>query len=279
MKKLIHVSALCALTLLSFEASAYRYNFRAANAAFDARENNRNNIADARRIYTDAVVDVGVDAEDRFFAAERLGRLALYEATYLEKNRGKRLDIFADCLTAIETIKEILIERGPGLQARRSPQYYYWNAVCLGQIAKNTAAINLAGRLERGKAFKKAIDTALERAAEVQAIAEYEGGGVFRVAAGAYRKKAANIIKMYNIEQAHDHVNVALGLGPDHLSGVLIKAKILMALKQRGEVIELIQSAVERYDDMLDDGQVPQGLELETKLVVDKLKEIRRTLK
>ncbi len=254
MKKLSTVWVLGSLTLFSLSASAF--DFRVADAAFDARENNRGNIAKARNIYASALDSPNANAQERLHAMERRGRLDYYEGDLLlsEDDSDARLAIFGGCLEAVEKIP-------------KGPQYYYWKLACTGLYAKS------AGHLERiGIAFKlqSIIDDGIKYAAS------YEGAGVYRVAAGIYMNSAGRVFGLYDPDKALVYIDIALKKGPQYSNAILMKAGILKILERRSEGLQLLQDAKENLEDMISDHKLPAGLEPETKVIAGKIKDALR---
>lgn len=241
-------------TMLS--QAAFAFDMTGADASFNQRENNRPAIAAARAGYRQALQ--GGSAEERRYAAGRIGRLAYFEGDLMtpEKDDGARKQIFGDCLNDIESINPAKIGQ--------SIEYYYWKAVCIAFWAKAAGKLAAVGKIG-------ALKEALTKAEELDKTRDksYEGGGIYRLLAGIYiGSKFMSLFGLYDPEAALAKVNKALALCPSHYNAYVIKADVLETLGQKSAALSVLEDARRDLRESIAKNKLPVGYEPEARLML-----------
>jgi tetratricopeptide (TPR) repeat protein len=255
MTSLIRTLAVSSCCLVLSQA-AFAFDMSSADAAFAKRENNPAAIAEARAGYR-AALKAG-SAQEKRYAAERLGRLAYFEGDLMtpENDEGKRKQIFGECLSDVEAINPS--------QVGSSIEYHYWKAVCTAFWCKAAGKFASLGKVG---ALKDALRNAEEM--DKARTTSYEGGGIHRVLAGIYiGSRAMSLFGLYDPEAALVHINKALALGPSHYNAYVIKADVLETLGQRSAAFALLEDARRDLKQAIKDSKLPAGYEPEARLML-----------
>ena len=186
-----------ALAALSLAPAAKADVFAQADAAYAQRENNHEAIATARADYL-AVLNGNSNRAQKIYAATQLGRLAIYEGEQLtpKSDTDTRKAIFSDCW-------QNWVEKINPSAVGENPAYYYFKGVCIaywGEVVSPILAIPklpvLNDMIAKGK---------------VGSNADFEGGGIWRLAAGVHSNpKAKPIPGAYQPQAAIEEIANAL---------------------------------------------------------------------
>ncbi len=261
------------ILLFSVAGAAHAFDFSAADALYDQRENGPAAISTARQAYLDAVKSVS--DTDLIYAVEQIARLDAYAALSIPKSKiAGRKPILEACLRDIELIK-------PHQGVSATPHYYYWKAICQSLWSE---ADGIMSSLRLSKDVFAWLDAG--RAVD----ATYEASGFDRIAGGLYlRLPAVNPFgPAGSVEKALTHLEASLNSpaysgskNPDtesgdyHYTTHFYYAETLVKADRRDEARNFIDTAIDRIES----GDLPVGREPETRLALIRLKDLRATLK
>ena len=243
-----------------FAVSGYAYDFSRADSLFESRENNLQAISQARSLYQQALKNAS-GKDDLIYAVDHLGKLAFYEGELLtpESNSSKRVEIFLQCQ---EDVKSIHPDK-----VGKTGAYYYWNAACLGLWVKSASSFSALWRLSEVKA---AFGALLENATD------YASGGGYRILGGVGAKSQARVFGLYDPAKALEYINKAIELGPQYYNVYIIKAEVLNVLGRSSEAKQLLLSTKQDLEAKAARGQLPQGLEAESKVFLKQLQDLTK---
>jgi hypothetical protein len=264
----LFAAALAALTL---SAPAFADQWTSADSLYAQRENNRAKIADARAAYTAILNASGAAAQDKIRAATQIGRLSYYEGEMLlaKTDTAERKKVFKACWDALDKIKPT-----SGANAiPATPNFYFYKGLCMafwGEAAGTLASLpyvpTLLDMIEKGLAQ----DT------------RFEGGGIFRLAAGVYGNKKAQPLGLYQPEKALEMIEkslVSAAFPGDANSGAKWfdnwrgKATALVELERNADAKTILTSGIAKINDLIDDDELPAGRTPETMWILSKMEE------
>jgi len=243
------------------------FDFTQADKDFSARSETKEGqaaVEKAKVVYEKVLKDPKSTNQDKLHAVEHLGKIAYYVGELLtsEDDSSKRVEIFSDCVQNVEAIAHIEIpSKKDAAQKTKTPEYLYWRSVCLALEAKSS---NVFKRMGLASSIKSSLKNGLEVGDA------YEGGGIFRAAAGVYIKPAGRIFGLYQPEEALTLIDKALNLGADHYNVYLIKADVLDALSKKEEAQKVLQEGFDKLKT-LGESKYPKDLEPETKIFKKKI--------
>lgn len=262
MKLLLSALALCA------SSSAFAFDFTEADGLFNRREEGINTINSARQAYIAAAPSV--QGPELIYAIEQVARLDAYAALSIPKSQiTSRKPILENCLRDVEKMSPSAVGE--------TPHYYYWKSICQSLWAE---ADGVMSSLRRAKDVFEWLDTG--RAID----ATYEAGGFDRIAGGLYLRLPA--INPFgpggSVEKALSHLEASLNApayggsktpdtdtGDYHFTTHYYYAETLIKAERRDEAITFIDQAIARIES----GDLPVGREPETRLVLQRLKELK----
>ncbi len=257
MKQIMVISIAVLFSTFSFA----EHDFSAAEKEFAMRSNSkegREHIAKAKKLLTPVLEDKKSSDKDKLKAMELLGKLAYYEGELLtpETDTGARDKIFDTCANQAETLSKIeVVSKLDPSKKTKTGEYYYWRSVCLALKAKTAstfAKLGIVGPL------KRALSGGLELGDH------YEGGGIYRTAAGIHIKSSGRVFGLYDTELALKEIDKAIVIGPTHYNAFLIKAQVLRELGRKDEANDLLKKKVAELK-ALPEEKYPAGFVPETK--------------
>lgn len=231
------------LSFFTFAFSVHAYDFSEADALFDARNGSLDGVAEARRMYKDAMHEVS--CEELVHAVERFGALSLFEGGLVlpESEKTRRANIFENCRNVVEKIS-------PDNLGKEHPAYYYWKSTCFGlwaQSANEMDALPLIGD------FKRTLHAGIK----LKDSKKYENGGIYRVAAAAYMaSEKLALFGMYDLKLAYKLASAAVKLGPEHASAKVIKSKVLAKLGKNDDAKELLENVIDTLEEQVRTGSL-----------------------
>lgn len=249
-----------AFVALTLSMPAFADQWTAADAAYAAREDSRPKIAEARTAYAAILNAPATNAQDKLRAATQLGRLAIYEGEMLlaKSDTAGRKAVFRDCWD------KYMVKIAPATNVGASPNYFYFKGVCLaywGEAAGTLASLPHVGTLldmiEKGLA----ADT------------RFEGGGVYRLAAGVYSNRKAQALGIYDPNKALDMIDKALGSaaypgdpnsGAKYFENWRGKGTVLVELEKDAEAKTTYATGLQKIADLMSDDELPAGRTPET---------------
>lgn len=276
--KLFFSVAISALAVLA--PAAHAADWATADTLFAQREGNRDAIAKARAQYRE-LLGQATAAEDKVRAVEALGRLAIYEGEMLlpKTDTAGRKAIFSDCWCE----NPVALSRScgrPGFVDAISPAklgqetqaYFYFHGVCLGYWGQQV------GLVEQLAFVSKLQDDVAKGLAFTPA--NYEGGGVHRLAAGIYENPQARGVGLYDPDKALVEIDTAIAqpafqgqeAGNLYFDNFQGKISVLRQLEKKHpqagwnqKAIDLAAAALTSMQALLDAGTLPQGRSAEFK--------------
>lgn len=270
------------------------YDFSAADAAYQNRENNREKISESRAAYLVALDAKNSDgtpaltAKETIKAVEALANLAIYEADMVlpdsvaddEANKALRKEKIAIYQVAVDNIDRIAVEK-----VGKNPQYYYYRAAVFSLLGKVQGVS--ADSLEKIGAIKKLREAAH---AENPEYDKFAGGGLDRVwgaiqyilyeqlGAGSITE-AVKLLSAARDSQAYpEGENTDTETGRDYYSNTQFLAEAYMAWATKAKDDSKWDLAADALTDALDriadDADLPPGRVPETKVVRERLKRL-----
>lgn len=258
-------STLVAIPLLMafLSAGAFAFDFTEADRLFDARENNLQNIADARAIYQKALLEA--KGEELIHAVDHLGKLAYYEGELLtdEGDSKKRVAIFSQCQNDVDTIS-------PAKLGEENPVYYYWRSACTALWGKSANSFSVLGHLSELKRL-------MQRGMEV--APDYAGGGMLRVVAGVYigskmLRFIPGLSDLYNPSKALEYVNKALMMSNDYYNAPIVKAEAMRALGEKDAATVYLKDKKQELEKRVRTNNLPKGLEPESRKHLEQMNKL-----
>lgn len=246
-----------ASAVASVSVTAFAFDFGAADALFQQREQGPAKIAEARAAYATGLTNL--NGAEKIYAVEQLARLDYYEGLILgdQGNKDVRKAIYNRCLDTLENnISPSKV--GP------TPQYYYWKASCLALWGNANGVSASLGRIPE---LLRLINDGLTT------DNRYEGGGVSRLASAVYLK----IPEIFGggVDKSFEFSTRALSSqafpgseSPETATGDYFfnvydhRAQALAKKGRKAEAVALLKEAIERIDS----GDLPVGREPETRL-------------
>jgi tetratricopeptide (TPR) repeat protein len=242
--------------------------FQNADNLFKQRDNNLKAVTDARNAYLQ--IYANARGMDLVYAVQQLGRLAQYEGMYLvpTRDRARKARIFDQCREWTDALAndETLVT-----------YYVYWRMACSSLFMKYATLTQRLGAIgELRTRFDEVVGEDLEIRPEINVDPRYMGGGIFRVLAGIYVNTSGNMLRdtLPDEEKAFTMVSRALAAHPypgtqlwgtDFYTNYTSKAQVLEALGQIADAELLLEEAIEEIQERIDDDDLPEGLEPETK--------------
>jgi hypothetical protein len=260
-------ASLSVLASATIAATAFAYDFSAADAAF-ANRTDAAQAAQAISLYQGALGQT--PGTEKIYAVEQLGRLDYYLGNSLpESNAAGRKVVFQRCLDNTDSIN-------PSKYGSDTPAYRYWKALCLASWAKANgvlASLEKAGEVIENIEKGKALDET------------YEGGGFYRVGSAVYLNLPA--VFGGSVDKAWDYAQKAISspaysgaLNPDtetgnyHYGVYLYAAQIAAKREGKPEAKAIVQAALDRINS----GDIPVGREPETAISKAELEAYLSTL-
>ena len=255
-----------AITSGSVQASVFDH----ADQMFAQRENNSQNVAAARSEYLSLMTSV--TGADLGYAVQQIGRLAVYEGTYLisddTANNAHKAQIFDQCRTTAARISG---------QPPLLTIYSYWRLACSAlwiRYATGTERLTKLGEVKQE--FDDLVDDQLNIRADRAVDLRYEGGGINRVLAGIFGDPLSALIRrgLPNGAKALDMANQALSAraypgdpnqATDYYSNHRYKAVALRSSLRSADALTELSSAISEIEERDHDGDMPQGIEPETR--------------
>ena len=223
--------------------------------------------------------------KDKIRAAARMGRLYIFEGDILtpRSTPAARKAVFDECIEAMDVIK-------PGNGVGENQPYYYLKISCLSFMAE---VGSLKDKLAAKAYYGGSKDLFFKG---VKQGTEYQGGGIYRSAAGVMSNPLARLVGLYKPEQAVAYANTALESDPhwldtEELTGDLFCENYrykLEALKVQGktaEAMSTLQDALETFGIVFNGSGVekiefsPETLIPETKVCAQRLFNLRKKLR
>ena len=243
--------------------------FDQADGIFAQRENNLAKISEARKAYKQILGTV--DGEDRVYEVEQLGKLAFYEGehlTSLDRNPGRRTEIFADCRDFVESIADMTEAR---------TQYHFWKLQCTAfwvQSAPLLSRLAQIGSIKRY--FNSIVGENVEPLASAGIDVRYQGGGIYRVIAGIIKDDLSSLIRSEfpNRAKAIDLADKAIAAtaypgdenaGASYYSNYRGRGDVLNKMGRPAEAKVALTKYIEEIDELIAGNELPVGLEAETK--------------
>lgn len=274
--------------------------FTAADQLFEQREDNRQAIAQARNAYLGILNQVSGD--QLVYAVSQLGRLAIYEGEMLlpKTARAERRAIFEQCWCAEPKVnllgqgscaKPGFVEKIKTVNGKEHPAYHYYKGVCQGYWGEQGSAVEklaFVGQLEGHIKKGPTVNYDLIKGSD------FEGGGIYRLAAGFYSNPAAAVLGYYKPDEAMVAIEKAIAApasvgdpsnGSQYFDNHQGKVAVFIELdkkypnagwKQKG--IDYANDILINMTDIIDFDTYPAGRKAEFMFNYRKLKEHYKTL-
>ncbi len=251
-------------------STASAYDFSAADALFDRREEGAAAIDAARAAYIETLGN-GLSPAELIYAIEQTARLDVYAALRIDRAQIKqRQPLLMRCLRDIEKI-------APNTSAGANPHYYFWKTTCTSYWAEAEGALASLQRAKEAFALIEAgrrVDSA------------YEAAGFDRLLGGLNTRLPA--FNPYgpggSIPKALEHLEITLNApaysgakypetesGDYHFTSHYFYAEALRKAGRDQEARHVLDTAIQRIED----GDLPTGRIPETRLALQRLKELR----
>ncbi len=245
--------------------------FAAADALFGQRENNHAKIEEARTVYLAILNNAATTSPNKIRAATQLGRLAVYEGEmlYPKTDKDNRKRVFrAGCWEPIES------KLSPTALGSESAAYFYFEGVCLAYWGEAAGTIASLPYLPRLLNMIKKIDDAAH-----PEYRNFEGGGLYRLAAGVHSNPAARDFPggLYNPTLAVTEINNALASpgvqdpvmqttvsGADFYENHRGKGTALVEAGKTAEAKAAYETGIALVTEAIDNDNVPLGRVPET---------------
>jgi hypothetical protein len=237
-----------------------------ADNLFKQREGNRAKIQEARDLYV-AILPT-VTGQQLIRAVSQLGRLAIYEGVMVLplSAKAERKRVFRDCWENFaEKIKPAVVGENPA--------YYYFKGVCLaywGEAAGTLASLphvpTIVNMINRG----------------MEGDTRFEGGGIYRLAAGVYSNIKAQPLGLYKPKEALLLIDKSLASaafpGDPHSGNAYFdnwrgKALVLVELQRHAEAKQLLEAKIAEIEELEAEEELPRGREAETLWNLSAMKE------
>lgn len=259
--------------VLPVGAKIFGFDFGSADKAFVEREAGREKIADARAKYMVALRTT--EGRELIKAVTRLAMLDYYEALMVpQDDRNGMIAIFDRCLSYVDKIANT-----------DSVEYHYWKAGCIAGWAFADGSINALPKT-------KEIWSHLVRCWQLDP--NYEGGGCYRMAGallsdprlppynpfGPARDcgKAKDYLEMALKSDASSNIDPAFSrateTGDYYFASHYFYAQSLECLGNDADARSVLDDVIGRGRD----GDLPKGREPETRLEIERMKELRGRL-
>ncbi len=259
------LSAAAALVWVAPVAKAANV-FADADAAYAQRENNHAQIAAARAAYLNQLnTNPNLTKVQKIYAVAQLGRLAVYEGEQLTpaSDTATRKQIFSDCWDPSSTAGGYVKYADPAVVGD-NPVFYFYKGICMaywGEVVSPILAIPqlpvLNDLIAKGK---------------VGSNADFEGGGIWRLAAGVHSNPKAQLIPgAYDIEGAKTETANALAspglkyLSNEQISGAQfyenwrIKGTVFVQAGDNATAREAYQQGIAQAQGDLANGTAPKS--------------------
>lgn len=252
----IAAALLSIMTMSTFSFSARADVFTEADTLFKQREESRDKIAQARAEYVALLPSLS--GQQLIRAVSQIGRLAIYEGVMVlgDAAVAEKKQVFRDCWeNYAEKIKPAVVGENPA--------YYYFKGACLaywGEVAGTLASLpyvpTLLDLINKGLAS----DT------------RFEGGGVYRLAAGVYSNKKAQPLGLYKPNEALTMIDNALAAAAypgDPNSGSVYfdnwrgKGLVLVELGRGADAVSMMTAKIQEINDLEEAEELPAGREAE----------------
>jgi hypothetical protein len=245
---------------------AFATDFTEADAKFAQRDVSLEATLDARAAYK-ALLDEASSTMDKVRAAEGYLRTYMYEGTHYhslddEAGREARKQVFSSCWSqASETISPVIL-------GYETPVYYYFRSACLAYDAQVST---LEGKVEL---VPKLLDT-LQKGLQATGGADYEAGGLYRVAAAVKYNPAAQEVPggLFNPEEALVLIDQAIAAKPypeGHIAGNRYcenfshKVRNLIVLGKPLAALSLATQSLTDFEAYMNAGEIPEVIRAET---------------
>lgn len=261
---------LAGAALVSNSAPCFANLFDQADHFFELRESSLENIAAARAEYLRLAPSLA-DA-DLAYAVQQIGKLAVYEGTYLipdaPENAPRKAQIFDQCREIAGKLKAV---------PTQVTVYTFWRLSCSALWMRHATVINRLAKIAEVKAeFDELIDVQFEVKAERNIDLRYQGGGINRVLSGIYGDTLSALIRtgLPNGAKALDMAERSLrargfpgdvNQGTDYYSNHHYKASALIVLRRDAEAQVGLGAAIAEIEERSADGDLPVGMIPETK--------------
>lgn len=262
------------VSLLSFNvtASAFSVSWETADHLYEQRLNNRANIAKARNAYLHLLPTLKT-AQDKIRAVSQLGRLAIYEGEMIlpKTAYAERKAIFSQCWDGF-------VEHIHPSKVGKHVAYYYFKGVCLSYWSEASGTF----------AALRKVSTVLDLLKNgMAADTRFEGGGMYRLAAGIYSNTKASPLGLYKPEVALQMIDKALKTRPypgdphaganwfDNWYG---RAFVLRELGRKTEAKKLLQAKIAELEELKEFDELPKGRAAEAIWCLGAMKAMLRSL-
>lgn len=226
----------CLLAIV-FSLSAAASDLKTAQSYFDKREESRDHIHEAQRIYLKIIKDKKEKLENRNLALSMYARLAIFEGEVATEFHGvtnkESEKIFDACIDATEYLD-------PDKVGVQTAEYTYYRLVCIGLWGNHIkkAKLVVAG-LKRMMEIKKLV-------AYGQAhFKEYDNYGFDRIEAGIYvHDESLAKFGLWDPPRSLRLVDEAIKNGQEIHVSCLLKAQVLLVMDRKDEAIESIKIGI-----------------------------------
>lgn len=254
----LSVAIASSILVLTMSVAAQADVLADADALYLQREAGRDKIEEARVKYVSLLPQLSGASLIR--VVSQLGRLALYEGemTLPKDATAERKRIFRDCWeTYVEKINPSIVGDHPA--------YFYFKGMCLaywGEAAGTLASLP----------YVPVIVDMINRG--LQSDTRFEGGGIYRIAAGVYVNRQARPLGLYRPDQALVMIDNALAAsaypGDPHSGNVYFdnwrgRGLVLAELTRNDEARMLLTGKIADIDSLEADEELPRGREPEAR--------------
>ena len=261
--------AVLAAGLLVASGLARASVFDHADQLFEQREGSSQNISDSRAEYLRLIPLV--TENDLGYAIQQIGRLAVYEGTYMisddPANNPRKAQIFNECKTLSAKIKDF---------PSQFTVYTYWRLACSALWIRYATATDRLVQISQIKLeFDDLVNDQLDIRADRSVDLRYQGGGINRVLSGIYSDTLSALIRrgLPNGTKALDMADQALraraypgdpNQASDYYSNHRYRAQALRSLFRSGDAVSEVVTAISEIEERASGGDLPVGMVPET---------------
>lgn len=244
--------------------------FDTADGLFRTREANAANVQSARAEYVRLLPTVS--GTDLAYAVQQIGLLATYEGSYLipdsDGTNARKAQIFNECRQAAARLAS---------DASQKTVYAYWRMSCTALWLKYATTVQRLAELSQIKAyFDDLVGPDLEVKPAHNLDMRYQGGGMSRALSAVYSNQLSSLIRegLPNGAKALEMADRAIAsrafpgdvnTGADYYRNYRHKAEALNFLGRTADAQTVLGDAIAEVEERQAEGDLPRGIEPESK--------------
>ncbi len=251
--------------------------FDTADGYYRSREANAANAQSARAEYLRLLPSLS--GADLAYAVQQIGLLATYEGSYLipdsDGTNARKTQLFNECRQAASRLQS---------DASQKTVYAFWRLSCTALWLKYATTVQRLAELSQIKAyFDDLVGPDLEIKPAHNLDMRYQGGGLSRALSAVYSNQLSSLIRqgLPNGAKALEMADRAIAsrafpgdvnTGADYYRNYRHKAEALNFLGRTADAQTVLTDAIAEVEERQADGDLPRGVEPETKGEVDIMK-------